>query len=171
MKDLFGKDEKRPTVCCDNAVFTVKDNKVQILLVKRKRDPFKNSWCLPGGFMNWGEFCEQAAARELEEETNITDIGMQQIGAFSGPGRDPRGTVVSVAYFGFINENKAKIKAGDDAAEAAWHPIDELPKLAFDHSLMVETALHLIRGNLDNAQWLKFIMPKGFPVQKLKKLL
>ncbi|THF52958.1 NUDIX hydrolase [Flavobacterium supellecticarium] len=111
-----------------------------ILLIKRANEPFKNDWALPGGFVDQDEDLMDAAIRELFEETTIKTDHLEQIGAFGKPFRDPRSHTVSVAYFGMVPENTVAI-AADDAKEAAWFPIKELPKLAFDHQEIVTLAL------------------------------
>lgn len=111
-----------------------------ILLIKRANEPFKNDWALPGGFVDQDEDLMDAAIRELFEETTIKTDHLEQIGAFGKPFRDPRSHTVSVAYFGMVPENAVAI-AADDAKEAAWFPIKELPKLAFDHQEIVTLAL------------------------------
>jgi len=134
MMDVFGRDGKRPTVACDTVVFTVKDGVLCVLLVVRGNDPFKGMYALPGGFMEWGESCEEGARRELLEETGLTVDGLEFVGVFSEPGRDPRGTIVSIEYMAVVEPEKAIIKAGDDAAEAEWVEVAKVPELAFDHS-------------------------------------
>ena len=111
-----------------------------ILLIKRANEPFKNDWALPGGFVDQDEDLMDAAIRELFEETTIKTDHLEQIGAFGKPFRDPRSHTVSVAYFGMVPENTVAV-AADDAKEAAWFPIKELPKLAFDHQEIVTLAL------------------------------
>ncbi|MEO4005510.1 NUDIX hydrolase [Flavobacterium sp. CAU 1735] len=111
-----------------------------ILLIKRANEPFKNDWALPGGFVDQDEDLMDAAIRELFEETTIKIDHLEQIGAFGKPFRDPRSHVVSIAYFGIVPENTIAV-AADDAKEAAWFPIKELPKLAFDHQEIVTLAL------------------------------
>jgi 8-oxo-dGTP diphosphatase len=141
MTDIFGREGKRPTVACDLVIFSGEGADLRVLLVKRGKDPFKGRWALPGGFMEWGESCEECAARELEEETALKGVKLDLLGVFSEPGRDPRGTIVSVAYVGFADSALVKIKAGDDAAETAWFPADNPPPLGFDHPLVLKTAL------------------------------
>ncbi len=111
-----------------------------ILLIKRANEPFKNDWALPGGFVDQDEDLMDAAIRELFEETTIKTDHLEQIGAFGKPFRDPRSHVVSIAYFGIVPENTVAV-AADDAKEAAWFSIKELPKLAFDHQEIVTLAL------------------------------
>lgn len=112
----------------------------EILLVKRKNEPFKDSWCLPGGFVDLEEDVYDAAERELEEETGIKDVPLGEMEVFGKPGRDPRGRVISVAHLCLL-ESKVDVTAGDDAREAEWFSLGELPTLAFDHDEIVKVAL------------------------------
>ncbi len=140
MADIFGRTGKRPTVACDIVVLSGKPDRF-VLLVKRAKEPFKGKWALPGGFMEWDESCEQCAARELNEETSLKDVDLKLLGVFSEPGRDPRGTIVSVAYVGHIDHTNTLIKAGDDAAETAWFSVHTPPTLGFDHADIIKKAL------------------------------
>lgn len=117
-------------------------NRTEILLIKRKNDPFKDCWALPGGFVDENEDLELAAKRELKEETNVDVQDLLQIGAFGKPGRDPRGHMVSVAYSAVLNCLQ-EIKALDDAKEVKWFTINELPKLAFDHKEIIKKAIEI----------------------------
>jgi 8-oxo-dGTP diphosphatase len=111
-----------------------------ILLIKRLKEPFKDCWALPGGFVDENEDLEVAAKRELVEETSVKVNTLEQIGTFGKPYRDPRSHTVSVAYYGNVPENTIAI-AADDAKEAYWFPINDLPELAFDHKEIIEKAL------------------------------
>jgi 8-oxo-dGTP diphosphatase len=126
----------RPAVTCDVVVFTMRADDLAVLLIKRKEEPFKGMWALPGGFVNENESLERAAARELAEETGITGVRLEQIGAFGDPGRDPRGHTITIAWVTFIVA-EAAVTAGDDAAEAEWH---SFRKLALDATLTVPPA-------------------------------
>ena len=112
----------------------------ELLLIKRRNEPFKDNWALPGGFVDKNEDLETAAIRELVEETSITVSELEQLKAFGKPFRDPRNHVVSVAFFGIVDENIVA-KAADDAKEAKWFSVKELPKLAFDHDEIINFAL------------------------------
>ena len=112
----------------------------QILLIKRKNNPFKDSWALPGGFVDENEDLEQAAIRELLDETQVKVFHLEQIGAFGKPHRDPRGHMISIAYFGKVSTNTIAI-AADDAKEIGWFSITNLPKLAFDHVNIIKAGL------------------------------
>lgn len=131
----------RPSVTVDMIVVRLLNNSQHILLIERKDEPFKDQWALPGGFVDIDEGIEDAAYRELKEETSISDIKLNQFRTFGKPGRDPRGRTISIIYFGeLVNENQ-KIEAGDDAKKLKWFSIESLPKLAFDHLQIIESFL------------------------------
>lgn len=111
-----------------------------ILLIKRKNEPFKDCWALPGGFVDENEDLEDAAKRELEEETQIKIEQLEQLKAFGKPFRDPRSHVVSIAFTGIVSTDTQAI-ASDDAIEAKWFSVNDLPKLAFDHDEIINFAL------------------------------
>ena len=129
----------RPAVTVDIIIFRLTDKIPEVLLIKRGNDPFKDQWALPGGFVDKDEPLKKAAARELEEETGLKNILLTQMHTFGNPGRDPRGHTVSVVYVGYLTE-PAKSKAGDDATEAEWFSIENIPQLAFDHADILEMA-------------------------------
>lgn len=133
----------RPMVCVDMLVLRKSSHQHKILLIKRLNEPFKDQWAFPGGFIEMDEDLIESAYRELEEETGITQISLQQYKTYGTPGRDPRGRTISVVFGGFL-ESKQEAQAGDDAKEAKWFPIDQLPPLAFDHSLILKEWLELI---------------------------
>jgi 8-oxo-dGTP diphosphatase len=133
-------DYPRPAVSVDIVLFCRADGSVQVLLIKRGRDPFKGQWAFPGGFVEKDESLEDAAYRELAEETGLSGINLDQIGAFGDPGRDPRGHTVSIA-FAAVLEDRLDACAADDAAEAEWHSALDPPKLAFDHEKILNLAL------------------------------
>jgi 8-oxo-dGTP diphosphatase len=112
----------------------------QILLIKRKNEPFKGCWALPGGFVDEKEDLLKAALRELMEETQVKGADLKQIGAFGKPNRDPRGHMVSVAYFGTVPDNIVAI-ASDDAQEIGWYSLKKLPALAFDHAEIISEGI------------------------------
>jgi 8-oxo-dGTP diphosphatase len=141
-KGKYVYDWPRPMVAADAAVFGFFGGKIKLLLVNRKREPFKGKWCLPGGFVNLDEELETAAARELAEETGLAGVRLEQIHAFGSVGRDPRGRVITVTFMGIVEEGHKEVKAGDDAAKARWFDTGKLPKdLAFDHNEVVRFAI------------------------------
>ena len=135
----------RPSVTVDIILFRRAPARPEVLLIKRAREPFKGMWAFPGGFVDLDESLEEAAARELKEETGLRAIQLQQVGAFGDPGRDPRGHTVSIVFTAVIDDSH-KAKAADDAAEARWHSALRPPALAFDHKKILRLALERALG-------------------------
>jgi 8-oxo-dGTP diphosphatase len=136
-------DWPRPMVSVDAAVFTFSGNKAKLLLIKRKNEPYKDKWALPGGFVDIDEELEDAVARELAEEAGLTDVPLQQLHTFGKCGRDPRGRQITIVYMGIATKGQNKIKAGDDASKARWFDIEKLPTdLAFDHDEVTRFAIN-----------------------------
>ena len=133
----------RPMLCVDMVILRKLEEQTEILLIKRGHEPFQDHWALPGGFIEMEEDLIESAYRELEEETHITNMELQQLKTYGKPGRDPRGRTVSVVFGAFL-EVEQEAQAGDDAKEAEWFSIDKLPKLAFDHDLIVEESIENI---------------------------
>ena len=131
----------RPAVTTDCVVIT-KEAQPKVLLIERGAEPYKGCWAIPGGFMNMDETTEQCAIRELKEETGLDVEEVYQIGAYSKVDRDPRGRTISVAYLAVIG-SEVDVDGQDDAAKAAWWPIDALPELAFDHEKIMSDAITL----------------------------
>lgn len=122
----------RPALTVDVVVLSG-TTRARVLLIRRKQAPFAGAWALPGGFAEAGETLEAAARRELQEETGVTVRELEQLRAFGDPGRDPRGWTVSVAFLARVDAKQVRPRAGDDAADAAWHSLAQLPAMAFDH--------------------------------------
>ncbi|MEK6321423.1 MAG: NUDIX hydrolase [Acidobacteriota bacterium] len=135
----------RPAVTVDIVLFCRSGSGVDVLLIKRAREPFKGRWAFPGGFVDKDESLEDAAARELLEETGLSELNLEQIGAFGDPGRDPRGHTVSIV-FGAVLDDRPEASAADDATDAAWHSAVRPPRLAFDHKKILRLALERISG-------------------------
>jgi 8-oxo-dGTP diphosphatase len=140
---------ERPSVTVDVVILTVRDGKLEVLLIKRKRWPFEGMWAIPGGFVNPDESLEDAAKRELEEETGVRDVYLEQLYTFGDPGRDPRTRVITVVYYALIRTDQLHIKANDDAADADWFSLYHLPTLAFDHRKILDYTLQRLRGKLE----------------------
>lgn len=131
-----------PAVTADCVVFAHDGDDVKILLVERKHDPFRGCWAFPGGFMNMDETADAAAIRELEEETGLRIQEIRQVGAFTKVDRDPRERVMTVAFYTEI-ATVQPVKGGDDANQARWFSLRQLPPLAFDHAEILEQAIRL----------------------------
>ena len=130
----------RPSLTVDAVVFKQEGVNSYVLLIQRKNPPYKEKWALPGGFVDMDETLESAVSRELMEETGISDVEFRQLHAFSSLERDPRGRTVSVVFWGLL-PNKKNPVAGDDAADARWFNLNNLPPLAFDHQEILQMAI------------------------------
>lgn len=139
---MYNYEYPHPAVTVDVALFCIREQRPCILLIKRAADPCKDKWALPGGFIDIDEELETAARRELAEETalQIDDIPLQQLHTFGTVDRDPRERIITVVYYGFSPSDALKPKAGDDAKEAQWFDIENLPTLAFDHAEIIAMA-------------------------------
>ncbi len=129
-----------PSVTADVIVLRKRGVKLEIMLIKRARDPFKNCWAFPGGFTEEGETLEQSALRELKEETGIEQQFLTQFRAYGDPGRDPRGRTITIVFYAVVDED-IQYAAADDAKEATWFDVNNLPAMAFDHAKILEEFL------------------------------
>lgn len=167
-------DYPKPSVALDLCVFTVSDGDLKVLLVERKGHPFKGCWAFPGGFLDIekGETLQEGAGRELLEETSLDHLYYEQLYTFGGPGRDPRGYVVSVAWLALAPYGKvAQTQAGDDAAQAKWMSIyHPLPQLAFDHEDIFQIALARLRGKIDYSSIAFELLPPTFTINELRSV-
>jgi len=165
----------RPALTVDCVVFGLDDGDLKkgdlkILLIQRKLEPFKGQWALPGGFVEMDETLDEAARRELEEETGVKDLFLEQLYTFSGVNRDPRERVVSVAYYALVNLDEHPATAASDAEQAAWFSALYLPELAFDHAAIYAAALARLQGKL-RAEPVGFeLLPKTFTLSQLQQL-
>src|SRR5947207_3808515 len=158
----------KASVAVDLVIFTVREGALQVLLIERGVPPFKGQWALPGGFVLDRETLEEAARRELEEETGVRDVYLEQLYTFGDPDRDPRGRTIAVAYYALTPP--APLRASTDAANAAWHPAARPPKLAFDHSRILKTGLERLRAKLGYSTVGFQLLPKQFTLTELQAL-
>ncbi|MDC0231199.1 NUDIX hydrolase [Aureispira] len=161
----------QPYVTVDCVVFGLdKSADLRILLIKRAFDPFKDNWALPGGFIKEDETLEKAARRELEEETGIKDIFIEQLYTFGELDRDPRGQTISVVYYSLVNLEQHAPIAATDASDAKWFKIEEMPKLAFDHPQILNIAIKRLNAKV-RYQPIGFeLLPDKFTLSELQKL-
>ena len=163
-------DYPRPSVTVDCVVFGLDEEDLKVLLIQRGQEPFKGRWALPGGFVRMEESLEDAARRELAEEAGVRPGLLEQLYTFGEPGRDPRGRVITVAYFALVKLTDHKVQAATDASEAAWFSVWDMPKLAFDHAEVVATALQRLKGKV-RYQPIGFeLLPPKFTLTQLQRL-
>lgn len=154
----------------DAVVFGYENGIISVLLIKRKYQPFKGKWAIPGGFVMNDESLEQAVERELLEETGLEINYLEQLYTFGEINRDPRFRVVSVAYFGLIRPDIFKIFASTDAEEVGWFNINELPELSFDHVEILKMSINRLQGKITYQPIGFELLDKKFPFSDLEKL-
>jgi 8-oxo-dGTP diphosphatase len=160
----------RPALTADAVVFGLDDEDLKVLLIRRGLEPFQGQWALPGGFVRVGESLEDAVRRELQEETGITRVFLEQLYTFGAVDRDPRERVVTVAYYALVKLSDHRIKAATDARDAAWFAVSEARGLAFDHDHIVAAALERLKGKV-RYQPLGFeLLPPQFTLTQLQRL-
>ena len=162
------QDYPKPSVTVDVVIITLRDDELQVLLVKRDLAPYRGRWAVPGGFVQLNESLEAAARRELREETGVADVYLEQLYTFGDPGRDPRGRVISVAYIA-LAPAPLMVQAGSDAREAKWWPVSELPALAFDHDKILQYALTRLRYKIEYSAVGFRLLPERFTLSELQK--
>jgi 8-oxo-dGTP diphosphatase len=163
---------ERPGVAVDCVIFglDLDEENLRVMLIERDLKPFRGMWAIPGGFVRKGESLEQAAIRELREETGISDVYLEQLYTFGEPDRDPRGWVVSVAYYALVSPDKHSVVASTDARRAQWFPVTRLPRLAFDHPRILDVALDRLRGKVTYAPIGFELLPEKFTIKQLQKV-
>ena len=160
----------RAALTVDCVVFGFDQAELKVLLIKRGLAPFKGKWALPGGFVHLDETLDAAARRELEEETGITRLYLEQLFTFGDVERDPRERVITVAYYALVKLSDHRIRAASDALRAAWFGIDDLPRLAFDHAEIIDVALTRLQGKV-RYQPIGFeLLPPKFTLSQLQHL-
>src|ERR671926_1579673 len=161
----------RPSVTVDVVIFTLQNRELHVLLVKRKHWPHEGRWALPGGFINMDESLEQAARRELEEETGVRDIYLEQLYTFGAPKRDPRTRVISVAYIALVRADMQTLRVSEESTDVRWFAVRLLPgPLAFDHDHMLATALDRLRSTLEYTTLAFQLLPEVFSILELKHI-
>lgn len=164
-------DHPRPSVTVDIVLFAFWEETLQVLLIQRKRDPFAGKWALPGGFIQMDKSLDQSALRELKEETGVRDVYLEQLYTFGEPDRDPRGRVITVAYFALLSADdlsRITVEGGDDADEARWWDMYDLPALAFDHNRILDYALQRLRWKLEWTALGFLLLPEEFTLSELQ---
>lgn len=161
---------ERPSVTIDVVIFSILDEELKVLLIKRKAWPYKDMWAIPGGFVHVNENLEAAAYRELAEETNVTreQVYLEQLFTFGEPDRDPRTRVITVAYFTLVSADQLNPRAADDATDVGWFSVYNPPSLAFDHTEIIDYALTRLRNKLEYTAVGFQLLPEKFTLRELQ---
>lgn len=158
-------------VTVDTVAFAVEQGTLEVLLIKRKFDPFKNCWALPGGFIgDDDQTVDQAAARELLEETNVGNVYLEQLYSFGDKGRDPRGRIITVAYLALLRQEELELRASSDASGVAWWPVNDLPDVAFDHVHIVSYAHQRLKYKIEYSPAAFMLLPSKFTLRDLQSV-
>lgn len=157
-----------PAVTTDSVIFAFDGNELNVLLVERGIEPFKGCWAFPGGFLKPLETAEECARRELKEETGLETAYMEQFHTFSTPDRDPRERVITIAFLTLVR--MSEVNGGDDAADARWFPLNQVPKLAFDHDMILREAINRLRERIHFKPIGFDLLPQKFSMKELQLL-
>ncbi|GCF08551.1 NUDIX hydrolase [Dictyobacter arantiisoli] len=161
---------ERPSVTVDVLMMSLRQRDLQILLIKRRSWPYEGMWAIPGGFVMMNESLEAAAKRELQEETGVQDVYLEQLYTFGDPGRDPRTRVVTVVYFALLDSERLQVRAASDATDVGWFSVYELPQLAFDHQGIIDYALNRLRNKLEYTTIAFNLLPDHFTLRELQSV-
>lgn len=167
---MYQYDYPHPAVTTDIVIFTIRDGRLKLLLIRRGGEPFKGKWALPGGFVGIDEDLEEGARRELEEETGVAGVFLEQLYTFGRPDRDPRERVITVAWYVLIPSDKLALRAATDAEAVGWFALDEMPDIAFDHPEIVAMAQERLVAKLDYSTIAFQFMPARFTLSELQRV-
>ena len=157
-----------PAVTTDCVIFGFDGNGLQVLLIERGIEPFKGKWAFPGGFLNMTETAQEGALRELKEETGLENAYIEQFNTYSDPDRDPRERVITIAHYALVRIQE--VKGGDDAQDAQWFGMDDVPQLAFDHDMILREALKALREKIHFEPVGFELLPEKFTMPQLQNL-
>ncbi|HEY7349233.1 MAG TPA: NUDIX domain-containing protein [Ktedonobacterales bacterium] len=161
---------ERPSVTVDVVILSLQEGDLKVLLIKRRNWPYEGYWAIPGGFIEMRESLEESARRELEEETGLRDIYMEQLYTFGDPGRDPRTRVITVAYLALVDYRQLHPQAADDAGSVGWFSMYDLPSLGFDHAQILDYTLKRLRGKLEYTTIGFQFLPPTFTLSELQQV-
>lgn len=167
---MYQYEYPHPAVTTDIVIFSIRDGVLKLLLIKRAGQPYQGKWALPGGFVQLDEDLESGAMRELEEETGLRDVYLEQLYTFGRPNRDPRERVITVAYYALIRSDQVSLTASTDAEAVGWFGLDELPPLAFDHTDIVDMAQQRLIAKLDYSTIAFQFMGDTFTLSELQSV-
>ena len=161
---------EKPAVSVTVLIFTIDKGNLEILLVKRVREPFKEYWSIPGDLIYIDESLREAAMRVLQEKTGIKDVYLEQLYSFGEPNRDPRGRVITIAFFALLPRQSVDLAKTPDALHLKWTPINSLPQLAFDHEKIIEVAFERIKNKLSYSTIAQGLLPEKFRFSELQNI-
>lgn len=164
------KKYKFAVIAVDVVIFTIINERLQVLLMKMTKKPFLDSFACPGGLIKPTETADSAAGRHLATKAGVRNVYLEQLYTFSKVKRDPFGRVVSVAYFALAPSNKVKIEATEKTAEIRWCPVDKLPKLAYDHQEMVDYAVRCLKAKVASTNIVYSLLPQQFSLSQLQRI-
>ncbi len=166
----LSKKFKFTVLATDVVIFTIKNKKLQVLLIKMKKKPFTNQWACPGGLVKPTESVDASARKQLKTKTGLQNVYLEQLYTFGKVKRDPSGRVVSVAYFALIPNAKLKLKTTKEYADIKWFAVNKLPKLAYDHAQIIKTAIERLKAKLTYTNIVYGLMPKEFTLSELQNI-
>jgi 8-oxo-dGTP diphosphatase len=164
----FGYEQ--PAVTVDLVIFTVNDDMLKVMLIRRAEEPFADSWSLPGGFLKSSESLEDAALRVLRDKAGVENVYVEQLYTFGNPDRDPRARVITVTYFALIPWKDLAQPLSNKVTDLMWAPVHRLPKLAFDHRKIVEYAVRRLRAKASYSNIVYGLMPRQFRLSELQRM-
>ena len=166
----FPTDTGRPVLTTNVVVFSLRDEQLKLLLVRRRNAPFQGYWSLPGGVVGEDEDIEANANAKLEEGTGVSGLYLEQLCTFGAPDRDPRERVISIAYYALVPSKRLRLRTDEHSEGVGWFALDELPELAFDHGRMVETAHQRLASKLEYSTIAFQFMPERFTLSELQNV-
>jgi 8-oxo-dGTP diphosphatase len=161
---------EQPGVTVDLVIFTVSEDALKAMLVRRAEAPYSGYWSLPGGFLKTGESLEDAALRALKEKTGVENVYLEQLYTFGEPSRDPRARVITIAYFALIPWKNLEQPDSKKITDLTWHTVDQLPRLAFDHKEILNYAVRRLRSKVSYSNIVYGLMPKQFRLSELQRM-
>jgi len=167
---MYSYEYPHPAVSVDIVIFTIRDARLKLLLIRRAGEPYRGKWALPGGFIHLDEALDASARRELEEETGVSGVYLEQLYTFGAPARDPRERVITVAYYALIPSDRLQLRAATDAEAVGWFGMDELPALAFDHTDIIAMAHERLVAKLDYSTIAFQFMGDDFTLSELQSV-
>lgn len=157
------------SIATDVVVFTVHDEQLNVLLIKRTNEPFREHWALPGGFPRSSETLNDTVVRVLKEKAGFEGVYVEQLYTFDSSGRDPRGDIPTVTYLALVPEHRLK-SGTDDVQSPTWHPVGDLPSLAFDHKNIISYAIRRLKGKLEYTNAVYSLLPREFTLTELQRV-